>query len=95
MEGSDRKVVHKPAVEDDPQRRRLDITTAKKVLGWSPKVSIEKGLEKTIQYFRKELGRTVNSEKHNGDATEYRGPHTMGPPTFHEPSDNCVNRNKA
>ena len=71
MVGSDSKVVHKPAVEDDPQRRRPDITTAKKVLGWSPKVSIEKGLEKTIQYFRKELGRTVNSEKHNGDATEY------------------------
>jgi len=71
MVGSDSKIVHKPAVEDDPQRRRPDITTAKKVLGWSPKVDIEKGLEKTIEYFRKELGRTINSAKHNGDATEY------------------------
>merc|ERR1719516_398404 len=71
MVGSTSDIVHNPAVEDDPQRRRPDITTAKKVLGWSPKVDIEKGLEKTIEYFRKELGRTINSAKHNGDATEF------------------------
>lgn len=69
--GSGSRIVHKPAVEDDPQRRRPDISTARQELGWAPSVSIEKGLAKTIEYFRKELGRSDNSEKHNGDATEY------------------------
>jgi len=71
MVGSGSEIVHKPEVEDDPQRRRPDITTAKKELGWQPKVPLEKGLAKTIEYFRRELSRTDNSEKHNGDAFEY------------------------
>jgi len=71
MVGSSSQIVHKPAVEDDPKRRRPDITTAKKVLGWSPTVSFERGLAKTIEYFQKELSRSDNSEKHNGDATEF------------------------
>merc|ERR1719312_877530 len=71
MVGSGSEIVHKPEVEDDPQRRRPDISTAKKQLGWQPKVPLEKGLAKTIEYFRKELSRTDNSEKHNGDAIEY------------------------
>jgi len=71
MVGSASEIVHKPEVEDDPQRRRPDISTAKKELGWQPKVPIEKGLAKTIEYFRRELSRTDNSEKHNGDAFEY------------------------
>jgi len=71
MVGSASEIVHKPEVEDDPQRRRPDISTAKKELGWQPKVPLEKGLAKTIEYFRRELSRTDNSEKHNGDAFEY------------------------
>jgi len=71
MVGSGSDIVHKPEVEDDPQRRRPDISTAKKELGWQPKVPLEKGLAKTIEYFRRELSRTDNSEKHNGDAIEY------------------------
>jgi len=71
MVGSGSEIVHKPEVEDDPQRRRPDISTAKKELGWQPKVPLEKGLAKTIEYFRRELSRTDNSEKHNGDAFEY------------------------
>jgi len=71
MVGSGSEIVHKPEVEDDPQRRRPDISTAKKELGWQPKVPLEKGLAKTIEYFRRELSRTDNSEKHNGDAIEY------------------------
>jgi len=71
MVGSKSEIVHKPEVEDDPQRRRPDISTAKEQLGWQPKVPLEKGLAKTIEYFRKELSRKDNSEKHNGDATEY------------------------
>jgi UDP-glucuronate decarboxylase len=46
-----------PAVQDDPSRRKPDITTAKQELQWEPKHDIDKGLEKTIHYFRKELQR--------------------------------------
>ena len=41
--------------ERDPQRRQPDITRARKVLGWEPKVSLEQGLLKTIPYFRQKL----------------------------------------
>lgn len=49
------KIVFKPLPEDDPKQRRPDITLAKKVLGWQPKVSLEEGLEKTIFYFMRLL----------------------------------------
>ena len=39
--------------EDDPLQRRPDITKGKKLLGWEPKIGLEEGLLKTIQYFRK------------------------------------------
>jgi dTDP-glucose 4,6-dehydratase len=42
--------------EGDPQRRRPDITRAETILGWKPKISLEEGLEKTIPYFKQELG---------------------------------------
>jgi nucleoside-diphosphate-sugar epimerase len=38
--------------EDDPMRRQPDITKAKKVLGWEPKVGLEEGLQKTIEYYK-------------------------------------------
>lgn len=41
---------------DDPQRRRPDITRAKELLGWEPKVSLEEGIARTIPYFREKLG---------------------------------------
>ncbi len=41
--------------EDDPMQRCPDVTVAKKVLGWQPHVALEKGLQKTIEYFTKEL----------------------------------------
>jgi dTDP-glucose 4,6-dehydratase len=40
----------------DPQRRQPDITRAKKVLGWEPKISLREGLAKTIPYFTDQLG---------------------------------------
>lgn len=48
------------AMEDDPQRRKPDITRAKKYLNWQPKVPLQKGLQKTIAYFRRELERSNN-----------------------------------
>jgi len=47
------KVIHKPLPVDDPKIRRPDITRAKKLLNWSPRVFLEEGLQKTIEYFKK------------------------------------------
>lgn len=52
-----------PAVEDDPQRRKPDITRAKTIIHWEPRVPLKEGLEKTIEYFRKELNRSLHSER--------------------------------
>ncbi|XP_044743945.1 UDP-glucuronic acid decarboxylase 1 [Chrysoperla carnea] len=51
------------AVEDDPQRRKPDITRAKVYLNWEPKVSLHDGLQKTVAYFRNELERTSHSQR--------------------------------
>jgi len=48
--------VNRPLPEDDPRVRQPDITRARKLLGWEPKVDIETGLRRTIDWFRKELG---------------------------------------
>jgi nucleoside-diphosphate-sugar epimerase len=47
------KIKNLPLPEDDPKRRRPDISKAKELLGWQPTVPLKKGLEKTIDYFRK------------------------------------------
>lgn len=52
LTGSDRKIVYKPLPMDDPKQRKPDITRARKVLGWEPKVSRSEGLAKTYEYFR-------------------------------------------
>jgi UDP-glucuronate decarboxylase len=46
------RIVFKSLPSDDPSRRRPDISLAKSKLGWSPKVEIDEGLEKTISYFK-------------------------------------------
>jgi dTDP-glucose 4,6-dehydratase len=52
MTGSTSKIVYKPLPTDDPKQRRPDITRARMLLGWEPKVQLEEGLIKTIDYFR-------------------------------------------
>ena len=52
MTNSSSKIIFEPLPEDDPKVRRPDIDKAKKLIGWTPKVSIDRGLTKTIQYFR-------------------------------------------
>lgn len=47
------KIVFEPLPEDDPKKRKPDITLAKETLGWEPKVSLVDGLKKTIEYFRR------------------------------------------
>lgn len=53
--GGESKILQMPAVEDDPQRRKPDISRAKKVLNWEPVWGLKEGLEKTITYFRSEI----------------------------------------
>jgi dTDP-glucose 4,6-dehydratase len=56
--GNKAGIMYKQAdrLESDPQRRRPDITRARTILGWEPQVDLEKGLLKTIPYFRQKLG---------------------------------------
>lgn len=55
MTGSGSKIVKKPLPKDDPSRRKPDISLARKILKWTPRVSLEEGLEKTIPYFRERI----------------------------------------
>ncbi len=48
---SESKIIHLPQRKDEPLRRKPDLSLSKKVLNWSPKVNIDYGLEKTINYF--------------------------------------------
>jgi len=50
--GLDLPIEFKPLPQDDPQKRRPDITRAKKILGWEPKVGFEQGMRETIEWFR-------------------------------------------
>lgn len=52
MTNSKSKIIFKSLPSDDPVKRRPDISLAKQNLGWEPKISIEEGLEKTIEYFK-------------------------------------------
>jgi len=49
------KIVHLPAVTDDPQRRKPDISRAKERLGWEPRFPVLEGLRETVAYFRRTL----------------------------------------
>ena len=51
LSGSKSKIEFRKALTDDPRRRQPDITRAKKLLGWEPKVSLEDGLARTIEWF--------------------------------------------
>jgi dTDP-glucose 4,6-dehydratase len=52
MTGSKSHLIYKPLPTDDPKQRRPDITRARTLLGWEPKVQLEEGLVKTIEYFK-------------------------------------------
>src|ERR1043166_8825445 len=55
MTGSSSRIVHKPLPTDDPKVRQPDITRARTLLHWEPKVPLEEGLVKTIEYFRSKV----------------------------------------
>lgn len=52
MTGAKSQLVQKPLPQDDPRKRKPDITRARDTLGWEPEVKLRDGLEKTIAYFR-------------------------------------------
>lgn len=52
MLASKSEIIYKELPEDDPKMRRPDISKARKVLGWEPKITLREGLEQTVEYFR-------------------------------------------
>jgi dTDP-glucose 4,6-dehydratase len=56
MSGSRSRIVERPLPVDDPRVRQPDIARARTLLGWEPKVSLEEGLPRTLDYFRRKLG---------------------------------------
>jgi dTDP-glucose 4,6-dehydratase len=59
LTGSKSRVVHRELPPDDPKQRRPDITLARELLGWEPRVPAREGLARTLPYFKAELGRSA------------------------------------
>ncbi|WP_346318987.1 UDP-glucuronic acid decarboxylase family protein [Chitinophaga sp. YIM B06452] len=57
LTGTKQKIVFHPLPKDDPKQRKPDITKAKQLLGWEPKVDRKEGLKITYEYFKKALGK--------------------------------------
>lgn len=55
LTGNQAELTFKPLPQDDPKRRRPDIAKARKLLSWEPKVSLENGLQRTLEYFQAKL----------------------------------------
>jgi len=53
--GSDVPIIFEPLPQDDPKQRCPDISKAKRLLGWEPKVDLNEGLRLTLEYFRKQV----------------------------------------
>jgi dTDP-glucose 4,6-dehydratase len=53
--GNDIPIVYHPMPEDDPKRRQPDISKAKAVLGWEPRVSLDEGLRETVEFSKQAL----------------------------------------
>jgi dTDP-glucose 4,6-dehydratase len=64
MTGSGSKIVRLPLPEDDPKQRKPDISKAKRILGWEPKVSLEEGLRATADYFRPRIPAATSRSSH-------------------------------
>ncbi len=53
--GSKSKIIYEPLPQDDPKQRRPDITKARQLLGWEPEIDLEKGLQMSLDYFKKAI----------------------------------------
>lgn len=57
LTGSQSKIVFEPLPQDDPKQRQPDITKAKSILGWEPKVDRSEGLKRTLEYFQEHISK--------------------------------------
>ncbi|MDP5099900.1 MAG: SDR family oxidoreductase, partial [Nonlabens sp.] len=70
LTGTDQKVIYMDLPQDDPMKRKPDITLAKKILGWEPKVSREEGMKITYEYF-KTLSKDELEKRDHKDFTKH------------------------
>jgi UDP-glucuronate decarboxylase len=61
--GGEVKTVYRPLPQDDPTQRQPDITRAREWLGWEPRIQLEEGLGKTVEYFRGRLSKELRKRK--------------------------------
>lgn len=64
LTGTDQKVIYKNLPLDDPKQRQPDITKARKILGWEPKIGREEGLKRTYAYFKSLSPEELNEKDH-------------------------------
>jgi dTDP-glucose 4,6-dehydratase len=67
LTGTNQKVIYKDLPIDDPKQRQPNITKAREVLGWSPKVSRQEGLKLTYEYFKSLSQEDLFNSKHRFD----------------------------
>jgi dTDP-glucose 4,6-dehydratase len=67
LTGTHQKLISKPLPKDDPKQRKPDITKAKEILGWEPKVNRAEGLKITYDYFRSLSPEELNKTAHRFD----------------------------
>lgn len=70
LTGTKQKIIYQPLPKDDPQQRQPDITKARQILGWEPKVSRAEGLKITYEYF-KSLPREILYEREHKNFEKY------------------------
>jgi dTDP-glucose 4,6-dehydratase len=61
--GSKSKIRHEPLPPDDPKQRRPDITKARRLLGWDPRIDLETGLQMSLDYFKKAVAKETTEDK--------------------------------
>jgi dTDP-glucose 4,6-dehydratase len=64
LTNTDQKVIYKPLPQDDPLRRKPDISKAKEILDWEPKVGREEGMKKTFAYFKSLTPEELRKNEH-------------------------------
>jgi UDP-glucuronate decarboxylase len=74
--GSEVRVTYRPLPEDDPTKRKPDITRARERLGWEPKVTLAEGLAHTVAYFRSREAREFRAGSAFQELARTREPDT-------------------
>jgi dTDP-glucose 4,6-dehydratase len=64
LTGTDQKIIYKPLPQDDPMQRQPDISKAKEILGWEPKISRKEGMKKTWDFFKTLTAEELRKTEH-------------------------------